>query len=82
MTPELHYDVKDKIAHIQINRPVQLNSINRGAEIAGLHQALDYGVEAGAALDATATETNRKFDEIRAREGLTAAIRWRESQFE
>jgi hypothetical protein len=57
-------------------------SINRGAEIAGLRQAIDYGVEAGAALDATATETNRRFDEIRAHEGLSAAIRWRESQFE
>ena len=57
-------------------------SINRGAEIAGLRQAIDYGVEAGAALDATATETNQKFEEIRAREGLSAAIRWRESQFE
>ncbi|HEY5656880.1 MAG TPA: enoyl-CoA hydratase/isomerase family protein [Myxococcota bacterium] len=57
-------------------------SINRGAEIAGLRQALDYGVEAGAALDATQTETYEKFKEIRAREGLAAAIRWRESQFE
>jgi enoyl-CoA hydratase/carnithine racemase len=118
VTSELLYDVQDKIAHIQINRPKQLNSINpplmaelsalfrradedagvhvialeglqttkasinRGAEIAGLRQAIDYGVEAGAALDATATETNRRFDEIRAREGLPAAIRWRESQFE
>ncbi len=84
MTPELLYDVQDKIAHIQINRPRQLNSINPPlmAEISGLRQAIDYGVEAGAALDATATETNRKFEEIRAREGLPAAIRWRESQFE
>jgi enoyl-CoA hydratase/carnithine racemase len=57
-------------------------SINRGAEIAGLRQAIDYGVETGAALDATQTETNRRFEEIRAREGLPAAIRWRESQFE
>ena len=57
-------------------------SINRGAEISGLRQAIDYGVEVGAVLDATETETNRQFNEIRERDGLRAAIRWRESQFE
>lgn len=57
-------------------------SINRGAEIAGLRQAIDYGVEVGATLDATETEIYRAFAEIRARDGLPAAIRWRESQFE
>ena len=57
-------------------------SINRGAEIAGFREALRYGVECGAILDSTETETSRKFDEVRNREGLGAAIRWRESQFE
>ncbi len=57
-------------------------SINRGAEIAGFRQALRYGVESGAILDGTVTEASRKFDEVREREGLGAAIRWRESQFE
>jgi enoyl-CoA hydratase/carnithine racemase len=56
-------------------------AINRGAEIAGLRAALDYGIETGAALDATETETYKTFKEITAKEGLTAAIRWRESQF-
>jgi enoyl-CoA hydratase/carnithine racemase len=57
-------------------------SINRGAEIAGFREALRYGVECGAILDATETETSRKFNEVRERDGLGAAIRWRESQFE
>jgi len=57
-------------------------AINRGAEIAGLRQAIAHGVEAGAILDATETEAYRRFREIRDREGLRAAIRWRESQFE
>lgn len=57
-------------------------SINKGAEIAGIRQALDYGIEQGAMLDATETETLKTFMEIRGREGLTAAIRWRERQFE
>lgn len=56
-------------------------SINRGAEIAGIRQAIAYGIEQGAMLDSTETEALRKFSEIRARDGLTAAIRWRESQF-
>jgi enoyl-CoA hydratase len=56
-------------------------SINRGAEIAGLRAALDFGIETGAALDATDTEQYRLFKEITAKDGLTAAIRWRESQF-
>jgi enoyl-CoA hydratase/carnithine racemase len=56
-------------------------SINRGAEIAGLRQAITYGIEQGAMLDSAETEALRKFSEIRAKEGLSAAIRWRESQF-
>jgi len=57
-------------------------SINRGAEIAGIREALRYGVETGAILDATETETYKKFREVRERDGLGAAIRWREGQFE
>ena len=57
-------------------------AINRGAEIAGLRQAIEYGIETGAMLDATPTETYRKFEEVRKKDGLSAAIRWRESQFE
>jgi enoyl-CoA hydratase len=57
-------------------------SINRGAEIAGIREALRYGVETGAILDATETETYKKFREVRERDGLGAAIRWREDQFE
>lgn len=57
-------------------------SINKGAEIAGIRQAIAYGIEQGAMLDATITEAQAKFMEIREKAGLSAAIRWRESQFE
>ena len=57
-------------------------AINKGAEISGFRSATDYGVEVGAILDATPTEVYVKFKEITEKEGLTAAIRWRESQFE
>ena len=57
-------------------------AINKGAEIAGIRQAISYGIEQGAMLDSTETKQLMKFYEVREKEGLTAAIRWRESQFE
>lgn len=57
-------------------------AINRGAEIAGLRQAIAYAVETGAILDATETEVYKQFKAISKRDGLGAAIRWRETQFE
>jgi enoyl-CoA hydratase len=57
-------------------------AINRGAEIAGLKQAIDSGVEIGTLLDATVTDVYTQFEAIRLKEGLGAALRWRESQFE
>ena len=57
-------------------------AINKGAEIAGIRQAIAYGIEQGAMLDATETEAQVTFGKIREKDGLSAAIRWRESQFE
>jgi enoyl-CoA hydratase len=57
-------------------------SINRGAEIAGIRQAIAYGVEVGGILDATETEQYKQFEAVRSKEGLGAAIRWRETQFD
>jgi enoyl-CoA hydratase/carnithine racemase len=57
------------------------SAINRGAEIAGFVEAVNYGIETGAILDATPTELYLKFKEITKTEGLSAAVRWREAQF-
>lgn len=57
-------------------------TINKSAEIMGFRQALDYANEINAQLSATKTEVYRKFAEIRDKEGLGAALKWRESQFE
>lgn len=57
-------------------------AINRGAEIAGIRNAVAYGVEVGGALDAAQTEQYRQFEAVKREKGLSAAIRWRESQFE
>lgn len=57
-------------------------AINRGAEIAGIRNAISYGVEIGGIFDVLETETYKKFQAIKKKRGLSAAIRWRESQFD
>ncbi len=55
--------------------------LNRGADAAGLRNAIRAGLDVLAPLYAARTEVGMKFDEIREREGLGAALRWRAAQF-
>jgi enoyl-CoA hydratase len=55
--------------------------INRGADAAGFRNAIRAGLDVLAPLYAARTEVGIKFDEIREKEGLTAALRWRAAQF-
>jgi enoyl-CoA hydratase/carnithine racemase len=55
--------------------------INRGAEAAGIRSAINAGLDVVAPLYAARTEVGLKFDEIREKEGLVAALRWRAAQF-
>ena len=56
-------------------------AINRGADAAGFRNALHAGLDVLAPLYAAGTEVGRTFDEIREKEGLGAALRWRAAQF-
>jgi enoyl-CoA hydratase/carnithine racemase len=56
-------------------------AINRGADAAGLRNAIRAGLDVVAPLYAARTEVGLKFDEIREKEGLGAALRWRAAQF-
>jgi enoyl-CoA hydratase/carnithine racemase len=56
-------------------------AINRGIEDAGFRNALQSGLDVVAPLYAATTEVGRQFDEIRARDGLKAALKWRRDQF-
>jgi enoyl-CoA hydratase/carnithine racemase len=56
-------------------------AVNRGAEAAGLRNAIGAGLDVLAALYAARTEVGMKFDEIREKDGLGAALRWRAAQF-
>ena len=56
-------------------------AINRGADAAGFRNAIRSGLDVLAGLYAARTEVGTKFDEIREKEGLGAALRWRAEQF-
>jgi enoyl-CoA hydratase len=55
--------------------------INRGADAAGFRNAIRAGLDVLAPLYAGRTEVGMKFDEIREKEGLGAALKWRAAQF-
>ena len=56
-------------------------AINRGADAAGFRNAIRAGLDVLAPLYAARTEVGMKFDELREKEGLGAALRWRAAQF-
>jgi enoyl-CoA hydratase/carnithine racemase len=56
-------------------------AINRGADAAGFRNAIRAGLDVLAPLYAHTTEVGKKFDELREKEGLGAALKWRAAQF-
>lgn len=56
-------------------------AVNRGADAAGFRNAIRAGLDVLAPLYAARTEVGATFDEIRDRDGLGAALRWRAAQF-
>jgi enoyl-CoA hydratase/carnithine racemase len=56
-------------------------AVNRGAEAAGFRAAIMAGLDILASVYAARTEVGARFDEIREKEGLGAALRWRAAQF-
>lgn len=56
--------------------------MNFTAQNAGFDQSLQFGVENGALVEASETESYKRFIEVAQREGLRAAIRWRDRQFQ
>jgi enoyl-CoA hydratase len=56
-------------------------SINRGAEAAGFRNAMRVGLDVLAPLYAAKTQFGMKFDEIKKKDGLGSALKWRAAQF-
>jgi enoyl-CoA hydratase len=57
-------------------------AVNRGLDAAGFRNALSAGLDVLAPLYAATTEVGKEFDEIKATQGLKAALKWRLAQFE
>jgi enoyl-CoA hydratase/carnithine racemase len=56
-------------------------AINRGADCGGFRNAMQAGLDIVAPIYAAKTEVGLKFTEIRIKEGLPAALKWRREQF-
>jgi len=56
-------------------------AINRGADAAGFTNAVHAGLDVLAPLYAAKTDVGVQFTEIRQKEGLRAALKWRRDQF-
>ncbi|HLI13826.1 MAG TPA: enoyl-CoA hydratase/isomerase family protein [Alphaproteobacteria bacterium] len=56
-------------------------AINQTFEIMGLRNAIQYGSEACAIMDATSSPEAEQYDAIRRSQGLAAALEWRAEQF-
>jgi enoyl-CoA hydratase len=57
-------------------------AINRCADAGGFRNALQAELDVVAPLYAATTEVGTQFEEIRSRDGLKAALKWRHAQFE
>ncbi len=74
------------IAHdIAVNDPVKVamtkQAINRTYDIMGLREALDMGHDVDVLIESTQTPEGRTFREIARRDGLKAALAWRDARF-
>lgn len=56
-------------------------SINRGLDAGGFRNAMNAGVDIVSPLYAAKTEFGMKFQEIKSKDGLGAALKWRSAQF-
>ena len=57
-------------------------AVNRGLDATGFRTALNAGLDVLAPLYAATTEVGRQFEEIKAKQGVKAALAWRKAQFE
>ena len=65
---------------IDAQTAMNLGMINRGADAAGFTGAMQAGLDVVAPLYAAKTEVGVQFTEIRQRDGLRAALKWRRDQ--
>jgi len=81
-----HLDVALEMAHKvavidTFSVSVTKRAINRTYEIMGMGEALDSALEAGCLIEAAVVPEREEFMEIARKEGLKAAIAWRDNRF-
>jgi enoyl-CoA hydratase/carnithine racemase len=65
----------------RIKTAMTKRALNRSYEMMGMLSALDMGLETDIQIEAMETPEGKTFREIRQREGLKAALAWRDSRF-
>jgi enoyl-CoA hydratase len=55
--------------------------LNRSYEMMGMLTALDMGLDTDVQIESLETPEGKTFKEIREREGLKAALAWRDARF-
>lgn len=56
--------------------------LNRAMEVAGLHEAVAAGLDLGALINAADTPEQREWDAIVRRDGVKAALAWRDARYD
>jgi enoyl-CoA hydratase len=56
--------------------------LNRAMDAMGLREALEMGIDLGAIINAADTPEQREWDEIVRRDGLKAALAWRDRRYD
>jgi len=75
-------EMADKIAVIDtFSMSVTKKAINRTYEIMGMAESLESALEAGCLIEAAEVPEREEFMEIARKEGLKAAIAWRDNRF-
>ena len=79
---EVALEMAHKIAVIDtFSVSMTKKAINRTYEIMGMDEALDSALEAGCLIEAAVVPEREEFMEIARRDGLKAAIAWRDARF-
>jgi enoyl-CoA hydratase len=73
----------DRIARVppEVMGPTKL-MLNRAMEAAGVLEAIEAGLDLGSIVNAADTPEQREWDSIVRREGLKAALAWRDRRWE
>jgi|SRR5690348_14160951 enoyl-CoA hydratase len=72
---------RDIAVNDRIKTAMTKRAINRSYEMMGMLAALDMGLDTDALIESLETPEGKTFREIRQRDGLKAALAWRDSRF-